>query len=169
MKVAFAVVFFATSLFAQGASACGPINLNLDVTLDNSQHTFAQPETGKGRVYFIQDDGPLGSHQHYTLRLGLDGVWVGAYKENSYFAVSVEPGEHHVCANVQSNASVGTIVELAHFVAEAGKNYYFRTRFIAGITSLYPTPPYLELSPVDSDQAKYLITSYPLSISHPKK
>jgi hypothetical protein len=52
---------------------------------------------------------------------------VGAYEHNAYFAVSVEPGDHHVCANLQSNHSAG-VMALAHFSAEPGKVYYFRAR-----------------------------------------
>jgi hypothetical protein len=174
MKFTLVALLFAVSAFAQSPSArvaspCGAKDVVLNVKLDKAQHTLPQPESAKARVYFIQDDGPMGDHQHFAVRIGLDGEWVGAYKQNSYFTVSIEPGEHHVCANVQSDFSAGQLVELAHLTAEAGKVYYFRTRFIAGMTSLYPTPPYLELDPVDSDQAKYLITSYPLSISHPSK
>ena len=33
---------------------------------------------------------------------------------------------------------------------------------------LYPAPPYVDLDPVDSDQAKYMIDSFPLSVSQPK-
>lgn len=170
MKVILAVMLLAASLYAQQSSsrvapACGPKTENFDVTLNDSQHTMAHPEQGKARVYFVHDDGTMGKHQHYTLRIGLNGAWIGAYKHNSYFTVSVEPGEYHVCANVQSNSSFGNLLELAHFTAEAGKTYYFRTRFIAGMTSLYPIPPYLNLDPVDSDQAKYLIEAYPLSAS----
>jgi hypothetical protein len=51
-----------------------------------SQHALAEPEPGKALVHFIQDDGPEGNHQHATLRIGLDGAWVGAYKHNSYFS-----------------------------------------------------------------------------------
>jgi hypothetical protein len=174
MKIALVALLLAASALAQNApaalpAACGYKDINFDVKVDDTQHTPMQPESGRAVVYFIQDDGPMGNHQHNTLRIGLDGAWAGAYKQNSYFTVSVEPGEHHVCANVQSNYSIGSLVVLAHFTVEARKVYYFRTRFIAGMTSLYPTPPYLELDPVDSDQGKFLIESYPLSVSTPKK
>jgi hypothetical protein len=174
MKIALVTLFFAASALAQNPTAvlpaaCGPKDFNFDVKLDDTQHTPMQAEPGKAVVYFIQDDGPMGNHQHNTLRIGLDGAWAGAYKQNSYFTVSVEQGEHHVCANVQSKYSIGSLVVLAHFTVEARKVYYFRTRFIAGMTSLYPTPPYLEFDPIDSDQGKYLIATFPLSISMPKK
>jgi hypothetical protein len=73
--------------------------------------------------------------------------------------VSVEPGERHVCANVQSYR--GHPVGLVHFTAEAGKVYYFDGRVVYGATS----DLYFFLGVVDSDQGKYLIDSLPLSVS----
>jgi hypothetical protein len=100
----------------------------------------------------------------------MDGAWVGAYKNNSYFSVSVNPGEHHACAEVQSNSSVEGLVALRHFTAEPGKVYYFRTRLLDEQQRvLYPDPPITDLDSLDSDEAKYLITYYPLSVSSAKK
>ncbi len=170
MKVVLIALLFAVPAFAQTPSsslpaACGPEKVTFKATVDDTRQAPAQPAPGSALVYIIQDNGTLGDgNQHDTLRIGLDGAWAGAYKNNSYFAVSVGPGEHHVCANVQSNFSAGQLVVLAHFTAEAGKVYYFRTRFLNGITLGYPPPPYLDLDPVDNDQGKYLIASYPLSM-----
>jgi hypothetical protein len=175
MKIALVAMLFAASAFAQKPSsvataACGPESVTFVTNLDDTQHTLAQPEPGKARMYFVQDDGPLGNnhHQHYTIKIGLDGAWVGAYRQNSYFTVSVEPGEHHVCANVQSNGPARAYLALAHFTAEPGKVYYFRTQFLSGGLTLY-VYPYLKLDQPDSDQARYLIASYPLSVSSPRK
>jgi hypothetical protein len=89
---------------------------------------------------------------------------VGANQHNSYFFMSVDPGEHHVCANQQSHISrLSQLMAFAHFTAEEGKVYYFRTRAFGGINQVL-----FEIDPVDSDQAKYLIGSYPLSVSHSK-
>jgi Protein of unknown function (DUF2846) len=151
------------------STACGPKSTSFTVTQDDATHPAAQPAAGQALVYFIKDDGPLGDNQHYTLRIGLDGGWVGAYKQNSYFTLSVQPGEHHVCASVQSNTSTGLILSLAHFSAEPGQTYYFRTRFIAGINTLYPAAPHLDITQPDSDEAKYLLASYPLSVFRAKK
>jgi hypothetical protein len=166
MKSVFIALLLAASAFAQEpsggvASACGPEDTSFDVKLDKSQHTQAQFEPGKARVYFIQEKGAdaLG----VTTKFGLDGGWVGADKNSSYFAVSVEPGEHHVCANVQSFR--GHPIRLAHFTAEAGQVYYFNARVVYGEEA----KAYLFLGVVDSDQAKYLIDSSPLSVSTPKK
>ena len=160
------VVLFAVSAFAQvppavAPAACGPENVSFNVKLDESQHALAQPEPGKALVYFIQEKGA--DAFGVTTKIGLDGTWVGASKNSSYFAVSVEPGEHHVCANVQSFR--GHPVGLVHFTAEAGKVYYFDARIVYGEEAKL----YLFLGAVDSDQAKYLIASFPLSVSNPKK
>jgi hypothetical protein len=98
------------------------------------------------------------------MKIGIDGAWVGADQHNSYFSVSVEPGEHHVCANRQSHfARINQMAALAHFTAEAGKVYYFRTRTFGDKSQAL-----LDLDPVDSDQGQYLVASYPLSVAHAK-
>ncbi|MGD0270683.1 MAG: DUF2846 domain-containing protein [Candidatus Sulfotelmatobacter sp.] len=166
MKIAFIALLLATSAFAQGpsggaTSACGPKDASFDVKLDSAQHTLTQPEPGKALVYFIQEKGP--DSFAATTKVGLDGAWVGANKNDSYFAVPVEPGEHHVCENMQSFR--GHLLGLVHFTAEAGKNYYFGAQIIFGEES----KPHLFLAAADSDQATYLIESFPLSVSTPKK
>ncbi len=168
MRSALVVMLLAVSAFAQdqsAAAACGPRGTNFDTKRDPSQHTLAPPEPGKARVYFIQDIGVVGClGACLTMKIGLDGAWVGADQRNSYFSVSVEPGEHHVCANRQSHlARANQMVALAHFTAEEGKVYYFRTRTFGDKNQAI-----LDLDPIDSDQAKYLIASYPLSVSRPK-
>ena len=160
------VMLFAVSAFAQAPpatapAACGPGNVSLNVKLDESQRPLAQPEPGKAWVYFIQEKSA--DTFGVTTQIGLDGTWVGANKNSSYFAVSVEPGEHHVCANVQSFR--GHPVGLVHFTAEAGKVYYFDARIVYGEEAAVS----LFFGAADSDQANYLIASLPLSVSNLKK
>jgi hypothetical protein len=164
------VIFLAASAFGQQdsgapAAACGPKGAGFAVKLDESQHMLAEPEPGKALVYFVQDVGEVNCFGScLTTKIGLDGAWVGANQHNSYFSVSVMPGEHHVCANPQSRVGwISRRVGLAHFTAEAGKVYYFRTRgFMGGNSILF------DVDAVDSDQAMYFIGSYPLSVSHAK-
>ena len=170
MRSALVVMLLASAAFAQNksaavAAACGPKGVTFDVKRDESQRTFAQPEPGKARVYFVQDIGEVNCLGGcLTTKIGLDGAWVGANRHNSYFSVSVEPGEHHLCANQQSHVSrLSQLVAFAHFTADEGKVYYFRTRAFGGTTQIL-----FEIDPIDSDEAKYLIASYPLSMSHPK-
>jgi hypothetical protein len=172
MKTALVMIFFAASLFAQNKpgsvvpASCASRNANFDVKLDESQHALLPAEPGKARVYFIQDLGRidcLGSCG--TVKIGLDGAWVGANQHNSYFSVSVAAGEHHLCANPQSRfAAVNRLVALAHFIAEPGKVYYFRTRSVGDRDN-----PFFDLDPLDSDQAEYLIAAFPLSVSQLKR
>ncbi len=160
-------VFLIAPAFAQqqasdATTACGNTNINFDVSVGDAQPAATQSKPGKAQVYFIQDDGPWGERQHFTLRVGIDGAWVGAYKQNSYFSIFVDPGEHHVCANVQTTYAVASATALAHFTAEPGKVYYFRTKYLYGIISTSSSgPPYLDLDQSDSDEAKYLIGMYP--------
>jgi hypothetical protein len=176
MKSAFVLMLLTLSAFAQqvpvtATAACGPAKASFDVKLDEAQHTIAEPEAGKALVYFVQDVGAVNCLGGcFQTKIGLDGAWVGAVQHNSYFSVSVEPGEHHVCASPQSHFWSATSekyaslrLALSHFTAEAGKIYYFRTRVFGGeLQQLF------EMDAVDGDQAKYLIASYPLSVSHPK-
>jgi uncharacterized protein DUF2846 len=164
MKSALIALLFAASAFAQepsavATSACGLNSSSFQVKLDTSQHTIVQPDPGKALVYFIQEKGS--DTFAVTTKVGLDGAWVGANKNSSYFAVSVEPGEHHVCANVQSFR--GHPVGFVHFTAEAGKVYYFDGRVVYGEAS----DLYFFLGAVDDDQARYLIDSLAMSVSTP--
>jgi hypothetical protein len=168
MRIVVVALLFAASGFAQAApgiatAACGPEKTDFKVTLDKSQKAPAEAEPGKARVYFLHDAGSGATVGYPTTKLGMDGVWVGANHGNSYFSVSVEPGEHHVCATLQSSF-VEQRVELAHFTAAAGKVYYYRTQLITSRSVVL-----LELDPIDSDQGRYLIASFPLSVSAPKK
>jgi hypothetical protein len=101
-------------------SACGPDNVKFEVKLDKLQHTPAQPEPGKALIYFIQDKGPqsCGIGAAPQTGIGMDGAWVGANRNNSYFSVSAELGKHHVCSAVMS--FINQTTELAHFTAETG-------------------------------------------------
>ena len=169
MRIAIVMLLLATAMFAQdqpapALAACGPKEISFNVKLDKSQHTAGKPEPGKALVYFVQDIGQVSCiGSCVTTRIGMDGTWVGANQHNSYFSVAVEPGEHHFCANPQSRFTSGRPVALAHLTAEAGKVYYFRTRAFGSENQWL-----FDFDPIDSDHAKYLIATYPLSISHPK-
>jgi hypothetical protein len=168
MRIVVLVMFLAASAFAQlppvaSTASCGHGDVSFKVKLDDSSHTLAQPDPGEARVYFFHDAGTTSTLGYPTVKLAIDGAWVGANHGNSYFSVSVEPGEHHVCVTLQSSL-VAQRVELAHFTAEPGKVYYYRTQLV-----MSRSVELLELDPIDSDQGKYLIEFFPLSVSSPKK
>ncbi len=168
MKIALVALLLAASAFAQTPSAvlppsCGAVAVDFKVKLDDAQHAMAQPEAGKALIYFIHDSGESLFFAYPTTKIGVDGAWVGANHNDSYFSVLVAPGEHHLCAILQSSLVDGR-KELAHLTAEAGKTYFYRTRLV-----MSKEVELLELEPIDSDQGMYLVASLPLSVSTPKK
>jgi len=152
---------------ANPQSACGQSDVHFDIKKDNGEHV-AQAEPGKALVYVIQDeDHPDCLKCDVTTRVGLDGSWIGANNADSYFFFSVDPGEHHLCANRQPEIGVSTKpIALLRFTADTGKTYYFRVHAIYGADR---GASYSDFAPVDSDEAQYLISITPYANSRVKK
>jgi hypothetical protein len=176
MRALLAFLLLALPAFAQNQtpptvpqSACGRGDVQYDVKKDQEQH-IPNAEPTKALVYIIQDEQTLGLCIKCTIttRIGLDGSWIGANNGRSYFFFAVDPGEHHLCANWQSRyGEVSRSIGLIGFAAEAGKTYYFRSRILS--FSNKEDAPYLDFDAPNPDQAQYLISISPYSISHPKK
>jgi hypothetical protein len=172
------VVAFSLPAFAQdnplGAPGCGPTGVKFNVKSQGRAYSTPAPDQDKAQIVFLQDDEKFGSRPRPTTRFGIDGAWVGATQANSYFYVSVDPGEHHLCANWENRVSLVNPTRptaAVHFTAEAGKVYYFRARDIAitDMTGAVVSGPEVKLEPVDSDEAKVLLTSFAFSTSKAKR
>ena len=150
-----------------GAPGCGAENAKLEVKTEKGKYPAPTPDAGKALIFFLQDDARFDSHPRPTTRFGIDGTWVGGTQSNSYFYVSVDPGDLHLCANWQSFVGIGTRPTAAmHFTAEAGKVYYF----VARDTFRTDHPPAeVVLEALDSDEAQLLMSSFEFSTSQPKK
>src|ERR1700730_3692317 len=154
---------------ARAAAGCGPDPVRYDVKTDKHQHSESQPEAGKALVYVFeheeQEPDPL-SIGAVTIRIGIDGQWVGANHGKSYFFFSVAPGAHDVCAGWQSSLYwLSKLASAASLTAEADKVYYF-------LTSVDERPhrqPAVKIEPVDPAEAKLLLADSSLSNSHPRK
>lgn len=164
MKTLAAVLLFAGYGLAQQSStpptlheACGPLQVNFDTSISNDKPP-SQPAPGKALVY-VAAEMPI-----VTLKIGMDGAWMGATHGRSYFSFSIDPGEHHLCIQWQSHRGFSRMLSFARLNAEPGKTYYFRGR-IYGLVN----PQYLDLDLIDPDEGQYLVASSPLSVSHPKK
>jgi hypothetical protein len=176
MKAALVVILFATSALAQRQSvlaaevACGLKEIQFDTQLSAAQPP-AQPDAGKSLVYLVEVfEKVVGQLSSPTLRVGLDGAWVGADKGNSYISFSVDPGEHHLCTRWQSRwKRYSNEVAFTSFTAEPGKIYFFRARIHEIGGSGGASNFSLDLEPLNGDEGKYLVASSPLSVSHPKK
>jgi hypothetical protein len=168
------VLFLAASAFAQdsvvpAATACGPLDSKFDAHVEPGQ-TAAQLEPGKALVYVAEDftkaPGELGNP---TLRVGLDGAWVGATRTDSYLAFAVEPGEHHLCTSWQSHwQRLSKLAAFAGFTAQPGKVYYFRERIAYASAGDHVANMHLDLEPINPDEGQYLVASYKLAASHAK-
>ncbi len=174
MKTIVALILFAASAFAQqktaiasAEAACGPKEVSYDTETVKNQ-PVAQVETGKAQVYVIEVfDKVVGEISRPTLRVGLDGSWVGADKGDSYIAFPVDPGEHHLCTSWQSHwKRFSKQAGFAGFTAEPGKVYYFRARIMEQGGSNGASNFSLDLEPVNNDEGKFLVASSALSVSH---
>jgi hypothetical protein len=151
------------------APGCGTANTKFGVKTNSSQHPLAKPEPGKALVYFLQDDTYFQSVPRPTTRFGLDANWIGATHSNSYFYISVDPGEHHICADWQSfvGLNVGQKSAAAHLTAVEGQSYFFLVKnFFITKDNL---PAGMKMSPLDSDEAQLLMSKFAFSTSTPKK
>ena len=168
MKTIAAIILLSCCALAQdktaistAESACGPQDAKFEVKSDKSQHPAPTPEEGKALIHFIADGHP-------TTPIGVDGKWVGAVNDGKYFFVPVEPGEHHLCAMLQSFPAQKVLTRLARvsvhsLKAEPAVTYYFRARLV-GISPGFV----LQLDQLDSDEGRWFVAWSSFSNSHPK-
>ena len=178
MKTLLALLLFVASALGQtnpgltqAQAACGPSSVRFDAEFSPSRQA-AQPEPGKALVYVIEDYRRYpGELLNPTIRVGLDGAWVGATRASSYLYFSVDPGEHHLCTNWQSSLKrLSSLAAFARLTAEPAKTYYFRahiTYFPRGGGGYAGAD--LDLQRVDPDEGQYLVSSFGPSEAHPKK
>jgi hypothetical protein len=178
MKLAFVVILIAASVSAQDSapaslpqSACGPMSVNFQIKMDDTQSPNVTPEPGKALVYVIEDQ-QFKAAKDVTVRIGLDGTWVGATRGDSYLSFPVEPGEHHLCANIMPGLlSPGRRVSLFGLTIEAGGVYYFRARTIGGPSSAMDRNGLddiisIDLDLLNRDEGKFLLAFSTRSVSN---
>jgi hypothetical protein len=174
IKILLTVLLFAAPALAQdqaafAAAGCGPDKVKFDVKAYDHPPASVAVQPGKALVYAFEDISRSNfGFGGVTTKFGLDGTWVGANLDNSYFVFSVDPGDHSLCTSWQSSiASRSKLHAAASLTAEAGKSYYFRTVVFYNTDGKYP--PTLKLEPVDPAEGRLLIASSPFSTSQPKK
>jgi formylmethanofuran dehydrogenase subunit E len=142
---------------AVAKAACGPDSIKFNVT-SGGQQPVAPADPGKALIYVVNEQGAP------TVRVGLDGAWVGANRDASYLFFSVQTGEHHLCTDWQTPLRAHVKPALANLTAEPDQTYYFRTRIMEG-----PGFYTLEFDRVNSDEGKLLVATSPLSGYREKK
>ena len=159
----------ASSVFAQEPSAvsssggCGPDETQFDVITNKREPPVKQPDFGKALIYVIEDieRGP-------TMRVGLDGAWVGANKGKSYFFFPLDPGDHQLCTKWQSSVFKKTAERIGSATAvkaEAGKVYYFRIQ----VYERSEHDSTVKLEPVETAEGQFLVSSSRFSTWRAKK
>jgi hypothetical protein len=160
--------------------SCGDPGITFDAKTDIAIAPLAPPAEGKAQVVLIMTVVKKGGHgafvpgiRNFTTRFGMDGSWLGAAGNNSYFSVDVTPGEHHLCANVQNTLSgAKDMIGMQTFTAEAGKVYYFEfvaTR-ISTVTENSSDNYYSStFTAVDADEGKFRTKALQISTSTARK
>jgi hypothetical protein len=166
IRAVLACLLFAFPVLAQdngaaalAAAGCGATNVEFNVKTDKKQHPLPQPELGKATVLVIANFVNCVGCE--TLKVGIDGAWVGANRGHSYMFSSVAPGDHRVCVAYQSKIKkVAEMAAAATVTAEAGGVYYLVA---------FPENNGLKLRPADPAEGPLLLKSAALSTFQPKK
>jgi hypothetical protein len=152
------VAAFGQDAGAAAMAACGPKDDHVKVNPDAGRDASAQPEPGKALVYVIEDDGATNNilGAGITLRVALDGAWVGGVNHhNPFLSFSVTPGERHLCVNWQSSIEHRSrATGLAHIEAQPNQVYFFRVRQWDTRYQMF-----LDFDPIDSDMGKFFLAS----------
>jgi hypothetical protein len=141
--------------------ACGDDSVKFDVKTEKHQPAPAPPPAGKAQIVLIQSMGRLVMPEFAT-RFGLDGLWVGANKGDSYFALNVDPGVHHLCATGGGSGFRGT--EVASISLEPGKVAYYEGMFL-----IETNPITFMLSPLTEDEGRDRVKAWKLATWKIKK
>jgi hypothetical protein len=137
--------------------SCGNDKVQFDVKTLEHQPAPAPPAEGKAQIVFVENENQMvGFFSDATVRFAMDGAWYGADYGDSYFAVDITPGLHHVCASWQGLLGRKNF-DLAPLEAAPGKVYYFAAQVTAGSKS---SPAAFSLSQLNDDQGEYRVKAF---------
>jgi hypothetical protein len=147
-------------------AACGAVKANFAIQKDAMHLAQTQPPEGQALVYLIEEMPGL-PFVSSTVNFGVDGLWIGATKAETYMVLPLSPGVHHLCSEYQTHLPAGEQgrVTLRRLNLEAGKSYYILYRGL--ITK--DSGEVAFLNPVDEDEGRYLIQTFDHVTSYPKK
>jgi hypothetical protein len=149
--------------------SCGDEGIKFEVKTLKEQPLPAPPSGGKAQIIFIGEGHAfVRDFTYQTYRYGLNGAWVGGNYDDSYFAITVDPGVHHLCVNWQDKkkpAEAARYSAVDSFTSEPGKTYYYSSRLIRSGPAEYV----LRFSQLDEETGKFRIKAWKLATSTPKK
>ncbi len=139
--------------------SCGPVKPVIRIRTSKHDHPPIAVAPGSATLVFVQripvctgcSAGRVG-----VTRIGIDGSWVGGNEGNSYFAVTVTPGEHHVCAYWDTLELSGEDkLWLTDLTAQLGHTYYYKVEVLPDWEQRQPM---LRLKALQPDEANFLIS-----------
>ncbi|HTU52151.1 MAG TPA: hypothetical protein VMF56_16290 [Acidobacteriaceae bacterium] len=152
----------------QAESACGSFDVKFDVKTNAKQHPLAQAEAGKAQIYVIEDWdwADTGRINRPTVRVAMDGKWVGADQGDSYIFFPADAGRRHLCVSWQAGmGSSNNLIAVYGFDAKPNQTYYFRASIPRGQGISFS----LNLEPLNIDEAQLLLARYPQASSTIKR
>jgi hypothetical protein len=118
-------------------ASCGSDKIKFFVTSFPAKSPPPPPAAGKAQIIFFQTNvthgatGAIFGGPDYETRFGLDGAWVAVTSNNSWFALDITPGDHHLCMAVQEDSKPAKDkTAVALFTAEPGKTYFFQFKVV---------------------------------------
>lgn len=165
-----ASIVFAAAARAQDPSgekaamtACGIPSAQFSVTIEPARVRSIAVSSGRATIYFVSDF--LMGVNSGTVRIGVDGEWIGALKANSYTKAEVTSGAHHFCAQGQGHLIGPDSVALFGLDVKAGQTYYF---LVDTDSVLVFQPMLLGLAEINPDEGRLLVSKARLAVSTPK-
>jgi hypothetical protein len=150
------------------SAGCGANDVEFNVKTDKNQHPAAQPASGKAMVYVFNTllSSTSINFGNVTVRVGIDGEWVGANRGDSYFYFPVDPGDHRICVQWQSSfARFSKLASAVSLSAEPGQVYYLKSTADVRKDNQYN----VKVQPLDPAEALLLSANSAFSTFHPKK
>ena len=153
---------------AKAESACGSFHVKFDVKTEAHQHPLPAAEAGEAQIYVIEDWDwrDRGRINRPTVRVGMDGKWMGATQGDSYIFFPADPGQHHLCVSWQQGmGSANNLIAVYGLEVKPDQTYHFRATMARGEGLSHA----LNLEPLNIDEALLLLARYPHASSTVKK
>lgn len=136
---------------------CGPQDAKFSVRLGNGPPPVSSPQNGTGTVVIVPEGiGISFGCRSMTVRVGLDGTWIGATCLGGALVSEVGAGSHHLCVDLLQRRKPEDSA-FHSLMVEPGKTYYFRAEAVDQIA--------LHLEAIDEDEGKYLLSTTRVSES----
>ena len=134
MKTILAVALLSVPAFAQPLSsnplnaACGNATSSYAVSAGPT-HSSVAADPEMATVVLITRSYIVHYGCGQTVRFGMDSKWLGALCLDQHVVAQIQPGDHHLCVDLQNQKGAPAFTALSSLHAEAGKVYYFRAYY----------------------------------------